>query len=182
MALGPSESFVDSLNKAREIPTSQSGSGYDMPSVFGPMPGSGAGAQNEGAVGTKLPCVAHSKVFTIWRDWEGCKRCLSDIDHQVVTLPASGDYTCPHTSEAEFKMTLDRCLAGDGALQSKEFFNLQNGTRCAHVVWMEADEKRLGEMKKAEEEKDKNWVYPPRLDQVFGEQNAAAKKAADGLK
>ena len=176
MPLGPSESFVDSLNKAREVPAG-SQADFDMPQIFGPMPGA---KDTAGAVGTKLPCVAHSKVFTIWRPWETCRRCIAAIEHGEVALPEDEDYTCPHTNEKAFKEALDKCLSGDAALQSKEFFNLPDGTRCGHITWMEADESSLRKLELADRAKEKNWVWPPRPDLAFADPVEAAKNAVGG--
>lgn len=110
-----------------------------------------------------------TKVFTLWRDWEECKRCSNDMegDNPKVVLPDEGDYTCPHVQIKEYKETVDSCLGGNGVITIKESFNLPNGNRCVHLEWMEADEEAMKKIKKMEEEKRKNRVYPPDVEGAF---------------
>lgn len=110
-----------------------------------------------------------SKVFVIWRDWEECSRCSNDMegDNPKVVLPDEGDYTCPHVNRREYKEIVDKCLSGDGVITLKESFNLQNGNRCVHLEWMEADAEAMRKIKRRAEEKKKNQVWPPDVEGAF---------------
>lgn len=115
----------------------------------------------EEKVAPEILFTASSKVFILWRPWERCRRCQQAIDSGHTVLPEIGDYTCPHVENAEYKAVIDKGLRGDAVLTLKEAFNMQDGSRCVHVEWMEPDPVRKKEIEKMMEERKKNRVWPP---------------------
>jgi hypothetical protein len=82
-------------------------------------------------------------------------------------MPEDDTYTCPHVQSRKYKETIDKCLAGKGMLATKEFFNLKNGTRVAHVEWLEGDPEHIAKLQKEAEEAKSRAVYPPNPEAVF---------------
>jgi hypothetical protein len=123
-------------------------------------------------MGAETAYVSFSKVFLLWRPWAECARCMREINSGSIQLPETGDHTCPHNQGNEYKHTVDRCLRGDAVLQSRNYFNLKDGTRCVHIEWMEYDADYLRQMQRKEEAKKKNRVWPPDPESKFAEMSA----------
>jgi hypothetical protein len=121
----------------------------------------------EDKVAIEVAMQQQTKVFTIWRPWGLCRRCLSAIDSGEILLPEDGDHTCPHVQSDAYKTVVDVCLRGDAVLTSKEMFNLPDGTRCVHVEWLKADEASMLKLKRQMEVKKKNSIYPPDVAGAF---------------
>ena len=121
----------------------------------------------EDKVAIEVAMHQHTKVFTLWRPWEECRRCWKAVENGDVELPEEGDYSCPHVQAAEYKTVIDACLKGDSVLTTKEMFNLPNGSRCAHVEWLVADQDSMRKLKRQMENKKQNSVYPPDVAGAF---------------
>jgi hypothetical protein len=114
-----------------------------------------------------LQCEAFTKVFVLWRPWEECSRCTADVSNNIVVVPTTGEYTCPHNQEDEYKNVKDIALRGRYILQREEFFKLKDGTLCAHLVWVSRNKKFIAEATaRAAKAKEmlKNQVYPPQVE------------------
>jgi hypothetical protein len=110
---------------------------------------------------------AYSKVFCIWRDWEACARCQNALASGHAILPVKdGDYECPHTQAKEYKAVMDKYLKGDCTIVSKEPFPTE-GARFVHVEWMEVDPDEARRIKRLMEERKRNQIYPPNVEQAF---------------
>jgi len=121
----------------------------------------------EDKVAIEVAMQQQTKVFTLWRPWETCRRCLAAIKSGELELPEDGDHTCPHVQAEAYKAVVDVCLKGDAVLTSKEMFNLPDGARCVHVEWLTADEASMLKFKRQMEDKKKNSVYPPDVAGAF---------------
>ncbi len=75
------------------------------------------------------------RVFTIWRPWDQCDRCKNAISGNEVTLPAEGDYECPHTNRKAYKEILDRTLAGELMHWGEKEEVLRDGTVIISLRW-----------------------------------------------
>jgi len=121
----------------------------------------------EDKVSIEVAMRQNTEVFTLWKPWEECRRCLAAMDANTTLLPDEQDYTCPHVQTEEYKRVINLCLRGDGVLTTKEMFNLPNGNRCVHVEWLVADEESMRRLKKQMEAKKANAVYPPDVAGAF---------------
>ncbi len=121
----------------------------------------------EDKVSIEVAMLQNTKVFTLWRPWEECRRCYKAFKQEEITLPEDGDYTCPHVQSAEYKTIVDTCLRGDAVLTAKEMFNLPNGSRCVHIEWLVADADSMRKLKRQMENKKKTAVYPPDVEGAF---------------
>lgn len=148
--------------------------------------------ENKVAVPTHY--LSYSRVFVLWKDWEGCAKCLRDIakkekeievakakaqEEGVEYEPELGEreeWECPHNHRKEYKETLDRCLRGDGVIVLREAFNLKNGTRCMHLEWVEADPEFIRKQEEQARIRKENQVYPPDVDAAFSKGKKAAEK------
>jgi len=131
--------FVDLLNESQASKIQEPTLNLDNTSMFMPDAPSNAVRGSQAPFGQGLNCDGHSRVFVLWRPWTQCHRCMKSIEHDEVVLPDIGDYECPHTMNAEFEALLNKGLRGDVLLPVQEYFNLHNGTRCCHVVWLSLD-------------------------------------------
>lgn len=111
--------------------------------------------------------ISFSKIFVLWRSWDGCTQCVTDIQAKKVALPDEGSYCCPHTDSVLYKRTVDECLRGDGVITLREAYTLKDGMRCMHMEWLQADPDYLREMERQENLRKENQVYPPDLDKAF---------------
>jgi hypothetical protein len=118
-------------------------------------------------IGSKVRCLQFSEVFVLWRPWETCKVCKDKVDQNPELMPESDTYVCPHVQKTKYKETIDKCLSGKGMLATKEFFNLKNGTRVAHVEWLEGDPEHLARLQKEAEIARERAVYPPNPKEAF---------------
>jgi hypothetical protein len=118
-------------------------------------------------IGSKIRCLQFSEVFVLWRPWETCSVCRGRINDDPSLMPEDDTYTCPHVQNKKYKETIDMCLSGKGMLATKEFFNLKNGTRVAHVEWLEGDPAHLAQLQKEAEIAKERAVYPPNPEEVF---------------
>lgn len=146
------------------------GTAVELPSLFeepAKAPPVMSSEVKEDKVAIEVAMQQQTKVFTLWRPWETCRRCMAAIDAGEIVLPYDGDHTCPHVQSAEYKTVVDHCLRGDAVLTSKEMFNLPNGARCVHVEWLKADEDSMRKLKRQLENKKQNAVYPPDVAGAF---------------
>jgi hypothetical protein len=120
-------------------------------------------------LGTKVNCLQFSEVLVLWRPWESCSVCRRQIEADPSLVPVEGTYICPHIQDKRYKEVIDHCLSGKGALATKEFFNLKNGTRVVHVEWLEGDPKHREKLRREAENAQKRSIYPPRPDVAFSQ-------------
>jgi hypothetical protein len=161
--------IIDAQTPPDPVGTGQ-GTAVELPPLFNDKtkgPNLISSEVKEDKVSVEVAMQQHTKVFTLWRPWESCKRCQVALDIDETLLPDDGDYTCPHVQTEEYKKTVDLCLRGDAVLTAKEMFNLPNGSRCVHVEWLVADEASVRKLKKQMEAKKANSVYPPDVEGAF---------------
>jgi len=137
--------------------------------------------------------LSFSRVFVLWKNWEDCGKCLSQVAAEQAAYEArkveaekkgerfteeldDSERTCHHNHRQEYKETLDRCLRGDGVIVLREAFNLKNGTLCMHLEWGEADPEYVKRQKEIEEAKKANQVYPPDVEGAFRKGKKEAPK------
>ncbi len=152
----------------------------EMPSAFGKLESPYMQKPSQGG-GVELSYRSFTKVFVLWRSFHSCQRCLAQINNgkdDEVTLPETGEYTCPHTHNDEYKVAVDNILAGKGLLDTREYFNLHDGTRCVHLSWFEVDAAAARKNEKADKFKKDNAVWPPNVAGAFTDPVAAKKDAA----
>jgi len=137
---------------------------FEEPAKAAPVLASEVG---EDKVSIEVAMQQNTEVFTLWRPWELCRRCMSAVATKAVELPETGDYTCPHVQSTEYKNIVDTCLRGDAVLTSKEMFNLPDGSRCVHIEWLVADAEAMRKLKRQTEGKKKNAIYPPDVEGAF---------------
>lgn len=164
--------ITDARTPAEDPQVTGQGTAVELPKLFDAEPKSlpiMSSEVPEDKISIEAAMRQFTKVFIIWRDWEECSRCSHDMegDNPKVVLPDTGDYICPHVNVKEYKETIDRCLKGEGVITVKENFNLQNGNRCVHLEWMEADADAMRKIKRMAEEKKKNQVWPPDVEGAF---------------
>lgn len=112
-----------------------------------------------------------SRVFVLWKPYETCSRCTTDINKGDVVIPEEGEYTCPHNENTEYEKVVNLCLSGKALLQKQEFFNRrESDARCVHIMWMVADPAHIAELERKQKEKEKDVVYPPNPKKVFAEE------------
>jgi len=121
----------------------------------------------EDKIAVPMHYISFSKVFVLWRSWEGCAQCVLDVQAKKVVTPTDGAYCCPHTDSVVYKQTVDECLRGDGVITLREAYTLKDGMRCMHMEWLQADPNYLKEMERLEKLREANQVYPPDLDKAF---------------
>lgn len=110
--------------------------------------------------GVETAYNAYTRTFVTWRPWESCERCATALDSGHATLPAlEGDYECPHTQKAAYLALLNKALAGDCIISTKEVFHASPPLQARYVCveWMEVDAAALAKVKAAK----KDRVYPP---------------------
>lgn len=171
--------LIDILHGARGEDTSPELTMFDLPDFFSAVsPNVAQSPRKTGKLAMDINCVSFSKVFVLWRPWESCTRCKLDIADDKVVLPETGDYTCPHVQEQEYKAIKDMCLSGEAVLQKEEFFNVRSSdARCVHILWWRLDDASLEKMK---QRKRRDAVYPPNPEAAFAEVKEK-KKAKKGL-
>jgi hypothetical protein len=131
-------------------------------------------------VADPINVIYFSRVFVIWRPYELCPRCTAALNAQQIVIGPDEDYTCPHNNNEEYERVVNKCLTGEALLQKQEFFNMQEGTRCVHIMWMIADPKFVAEAKKKREAAAKDKVYPPNPAKVFQEEYDKKKETEPG--
>lgn len=161
-----SPSFLSVIGDARSIPEGIDPlSERDAPSSMSPRNQDGLvappGFDDFDQIGVKVRCLQSSEVLVLWRPFESCPVCRDKVAADPTLMPEDGTYTCPHTQRTRYKEIIDKCLAGKGMLATKEFFNLKNGTRVAHVEWLEGDPKHIEQLRKEAETAKERAVYPP---------------------
>jgi len=127
--------FVDLLNDSQSSRIQEPTMGLDNASMFLPEAASAVRGKQT-SFGQGLNCDGHSKVFMLWKPWTKCYRCMKAVEHGEIVPPEIGDYACPHTMNKEFEDLLNQGLQGNVLFQTQEYFNLQNGERCCHMVWL----------------------------------------------
>jgi len=146
------------------------GTAVELPPLFDDLPKTPpivSSEIKEDKVSFEVAMQQHTKVFTLWRPWNECRRCHVALESQEVTLEDDEDYTCPYVQVKEYTNTVNMCLRGDAVLTTKEMFNLQDGSRCVHVEWLVADDESMRRMKKQMEAKKANAIYPPDVEGAF---------------
>jgi hypothetical protein len=119
--------------------------------------------------GVETAYVTFSKVFCLWRDYAACPRCQNAIASGHAMLPADeGDYDCPHNQSAEYKELLDSAMRGDITIVLQDRFpTMIPPARYCHVEWLAVDPDELRRMKRREENKKNNAIYPPDVAAAF---------------
>ena len=79
----------------------------------------------------------HREVFTLFRPWEKCKRCESEIKVGTVIMPLVGDYVCPHTRKLEYEKISDDILDGKFLFGSEQETSSPDGTVYISLRWYE---------------------------------------------
>lgn len=115
---------------------------------------------HSGDISIDLGALQFSEVFLLWRPWEKCKRCLTNIDDGDIVLPEESDYTCPHTHKVAYKEKVDFCMRGKGAITLRDYTTLANGNRMVHLEWCEKDPKAVERLRKKKEEEKLNSLAP----------------------
>lgn len=147
------KSFIDSINDSRMSNIEDPMAPLDNIPVFMPETRSALKGKQT-SFGQGLNCEGHSKVFVLWRPWTTCTRCLKGVEHGLYELPEEGDHECPHTSVEKFEDILNKGLRGDVLFQTQEYFTLQDGTRCCHMVWLTTDKTATEMAAKKQETKE----------------------------
>lgn len=165
------KTFIETITELQKIPEDTAAAdSFDFPQFFGATQDSVVQSKLQPEnIGLTIKCKAHSEVYVIWRPWETCGRCKNAIASGNISLPDTGDHTCPHTQKVDYKNTLDTCLSGKYGLYKHEYFNLKNGTRCVHLTWLEEDPEFALQRKLKEEALEKNRVWPPDVEKAFSD-------------
>lgn len=80
----------------------------------------------------------HRQVFTIYRSWEGCSRCMNAIASQQAVVPQEkGDYTCPHNNKQEYETICNQILEGKLIFGSEQEVVQKDGTIVVSLRWYE---------------------------------------------
>ena len=169
--------FLSTVSEAGE-PIVEHSEELDNPSVFSKQENPFVKPGEKGS-GPRLNYHAHSRVFTIWRDWETCSRCKDEMKSGSLQLPKTGDYTCPHVQNGEFKEVMDEILSGRSLMDRREYFYTDSGARCVHVTWLTPDQETVERLKKAEAYKEEHGVWPPNLKKAFEDPVEAKKRAVE---
>ena len=145
------EGFAALLGKAQQLPDLASDAGKDLPDGF-PMPvaahhrvvdATNDPAAIEGLIAYDFTC--RRDVYLIFRPYDGCNRCASAIAANNVSIPQTGDYTCPHTRLAEYEAVMNRTLAGEFLFGSENEVVQKDGSILISLKWFE---KKLSKKKK----------------------------------
>lgn len=147
---------------------------FDLPSIFSPTVDLFAEEKKDVETEEQPTAVprmnCHTRTFTLWRPFEGCKRCKNAIEKGYLILPEDeGDYTCKHVQRKEYEEIINKIMRGRGIKQHEEFFMLGEGVRCVQIVWLEPDPEYLKELKAQQKKKEENRVYPPNPEKVFSQ-------------
>lgn len=89
----------------------------------------------EGLIAYDFTC--RRDVFLIFRPYDTCNRCAHNIAQHTVTIPATGDYTCPHTRLAEYEAVMNRSLAGEYLHGSENEVVQKDGSILISLKWFE---------------------------------------------
>lgn len=132
--------FASVLNSAAKTPDDFEGLGKDLPDGF-PFPAGNSriiDSDDEGIPGiAAFDFKIHRRVFTIFHPWENCARCGQDIASNTVSLPAAGDYECPHTAREEYEEITNEILAGKLIFGSEQEVVQKDGTIVISLRWYE---------------------------------------------
>lgn len=79
----------------------------------------------------------HRRGFVIYRPWDNCARCSSEVASGATPLPETGDLTCPHTSVLEYQAIVNDCLAGKMLFGSEQEITLKDGSIVISLRWYE---------------------------------------------
>lgn len=148
--------FNQTINKALgELGVNTSRDGGNVPRPFGgtkKLDGSLLAAHPE------IPLTFHTKTFTVFRPWENCGRCLSNLEAGEIIIPDDEDHTCPHTNLVEYERLMNQSVAGKHIVLLREAYSEQDkGTQYVRVEWAEPNEL---EMQRMEREKKKREDDP----------------------
>lgn len=89
----------------------------------------------EGMVAYDFTC--RRDVFLIFRPYDACNRCAHNIAQNVVAIPTTGDYTCPHTRLAEYEAVMNKSLAGEYLHGSENEVVQKDGSILISLKWFE---------------------------------------------
>lgn len=137
------DAFASVLNRATQLPDTEQDAGKDLPDGF-PLAAAAHHrvvdtandpAAIEGMIAYDFTC--RRGVFLIFRPWEGCNRCVQDMASNLVTVPATGDYTCPHTSLSSYEAIVNKTLAGEYLWGSENEVNQKDGSIVISLKWFE---------------------------------------------
>lgn len=134
--------FASILNAATMTPGSFESKGTDLPDGF-PMGGPEGSHRLVETEEQGIPGVAafdfkiHRKVFTIFRPWEHCARCGSELASGAVTLPLEGDYECPHVMLKDYETITNDILAGKLLFGSEQELTQKDGSVLVSLRWYE---------------------------------------------
>lgn len=162
--------FIDAINSARSSDLVDPIAPLDNTPVFRTEPKSPIRGKTT-EFGPSINCDGHSRVFVLWRPWPTCHRCIRGLEHGTYELPDTGDHECPHTMNGEFETVLNQGLRGEILFQTQEYFTLQDGTRCCHLVWLTTNGSATEIAQKRQEVRD---TFTP----IHSERLAEMKKEA----
>ena len=108
----------------------------------------------------------YRKVFVIFRPYWECPRCRDELADHIVTLPAVGDYDCPHTNLKAYQESVDQALAGKIIIGPETEQTLKDGTMLVSLKWWvsKINHKRLRQMRR-EEARSRGEDLPPENDE-----------------
>jgi len=132
--------FASILGQAAKPPSTEEG-GRDLPDGFPFMRAEHHKMVEEGEEGIPgllaYDYFIHRRGFVIYRPWDNCARCTSDLASGGTTLPDDGDLTCPHTSVLEYQKVVNACLAGKMIFGSEQEITLKDGSIVISLRWYE---------------------------------------------
>jgi len=133
--------FASILNSAGRVPEAFESNGKDLPDGF-PFQKDPThrmvDSEQEGIPGVAaFDFKIHRKVFTIFRPWGDCARCGQDIASGASSIPATGDYECPHVSLEDYEATVNDILAGKLLFGSEQEITQKDGSVLVSLRWYE---------------------------------------------
>jgi hypothetical protein len=107
---------------------------------------------NPSKLGLELFVIFHSSVYVLYRPWEKCDRCATQIraaQGKTVLIPTdAGDYVCPHTHKSDYDLTVNQSLTGDVVITFKEHSMTPDGIRRVHLEWLTPDPDKKREIER----------------------------------
>lgn len=135
--------FASVVSSALKPPSFADGDGTDLPDGF-PMRSaphhrvvSEVSDPNKIDGVTEYDFTIHRDVFTIFRPWEKCTRCINDVASQKVTPPVEGDLVCPHVRRLEYEKVINDVLDGKLLMGSEQETSSPDGTIYVSLRWYE---------------------------------------------
>jgi hypothetical protein len=103
--------------------------------------------KNEPATRKKAKYLYQCRVFTVFRPWQECQRCLKmfrpkknadgDYVEPEIVMQEDADYVCPHNEKAEYVALVNRIARAEVQLVSRAMETLKPGVVQALVEWGE---------------------------------------------